>query len=209
MKATDWNAYYSKPYKTATVTRKITGGRLVGLLSSIQKKQGTPIDLIELGGANSCFYDSIQDQVKPKSFSILDNNSLGLKKFQERISHHRGNLIDANVLEFQGKPEYDVVFSVGLIEHFSPEDTYKSVMNHWSLVKPNGYMILFFPTPTWLYRVTRKFAEWLGLWIFHDERPLQPKEIIDRLPANAVVEDQFIIWPIFLTQAALAVRKTS
>lgn len=208
MKTTDWDAYYSRPYKTATVTRKITGGRLIDALNTIQSKLHVPLNIIELGGANSCFYNSIQKEVKPGSYSILDNNNLGLQKFKERIGEHQGSMINADVLNHQGSPEYDVAFSVGLIEHFDRARTQQSVMTHWNLVKPGGYMVLFFPTPTWLYRITRKVAELLKLWIFHDERPLDPKEIIEQLPVGATVEDQSIIWPIFLTQAILIVKKS-
>jgi cyclopropane fatty-acyl-phospholipid synthase-like methyltransferase len=164
--------------------------------------------LIELGGANSCFYDAIQDQVRPRSYSILDNNPLGLQKFRERIASCTGRILEADVLGYQGSPEFDAVFSVGLIEHFSPEDTRRSVLTHWHLVRPGGVMILFFPTPTWLYRITRWFSEALGLWIFHDERPLRPSEVSGALPADAELVHQSTIWPIFLTQSILVARKT-
>ncbi len=207
MKATDWDAYYSKPYKTATITRKITSGKLVGILEEIRMELGKSLEIIELGGANSCFYDAIRNGNSPASYSILDNNTLGLRKFRERAPNTAGDLIEADVLSYESPKGYDVAFSVGLIEHFDEEDTRRSIKTHWALVKPGGYMVLFFPTPTWLYRVTRKAAELLGLWIFHDERPLRPEEVIAGLHPGATVTRKFIIWPIFLTQFALVVKK--
>jgi hypothetical protein len=207
MKSTDWNSYYSKPYKTATYSRKITAKRLVKVFLKIREKLQRPISVAEWGGANSCFFETIKKEVSPVSYSILDNNPLGLDFFRKRIGTAFGTVVEADVLNFQGTEQFDLVYSVGLIEHFAPKDTWKSVEAHWSLVKRGGYMVLFFPTPTWLYRIVRQFAEWLGLWIFHDERPIKPEEIIRQLPLNAVLEDQFIIWPIFLTQAGLVIRK--
>jgi hypothetical protein len=76
-------------------------------------------------------------------------------------------------------------------------------------VKPGGYLVLFFPTPTWLYRLTRKLSELLRLWIFHDERPLFPDEITSILPNDSRLKISYTIWPIFLTQAVLVIQKAA
>jgi hypothetical protein len=207
MRATDWNAYYSKPFKTATVTRKITGRRLISVLRNIGDKNVCPLKIIELGGANSCFFNQIHSEVNPGNYSILDNNKLGLEKFSSRVGQGKADLIEADVLHYQGERTYDVAFSVGLIEHFSPEQTKRCIETHWNLVHPGGFMVLFFPTPTWLYRVTRRISELLGLWIFHDERPLEAREVLEALDPSAIIKENFIIWPIFLTQAVIVAQK--
>ena len=207
MKTTDWDAYYSRPYKTATITRKITGNRLIKILNDIQDLEKKQLNLIELGGANSCFFDSIQEKVRPLTYSILDNNSLGLQKFKDRIGNHHGEMINADVLNLEIDKNYDIVFSVGLIEHFDQKRTKQCVISHWNLVKTGGHLVLFFPTPTLLYRITRKIAELTGLWIFHDERALNPDEVVSGLPNNAKLIKKSIIWPIFLTQSILVFKK--
>jgi hypothetical protein len=209
MKRTDWDAYYSRPYKTATITRKITTRHLARILLDIQRQSPKNLEIIELGGANSCFYESILGALKPASYSILDNNTLGLQKFRERIGSHPGEIIHADVLNAEVDRKYDVAFSVGLIEHFSPTDTLRAVHTHLNLVKPGGYLVLFFPTPTWLYRLTRKLSELLRLWIFHDERPLFPDEITSILPNDSRLKISYTIWPIFLTQAVLVIQKAA
>ena len=71
---------------------------------------------------------------------------------------------------------YDIVFSVGLIEHFDPAGTARVVAAHFDYLRPGGTAIITFPTPTWLYRVVRGLAEMTNNWIFHDERPLRLPE---------------------------------
>ncbi len=63
----------------------------------------------------------------------------------------------------------DVVFSIGLIEHFDPAGTRQAIEAHFALLKPGGYAIISYPTPTWLYRAARTLTEAAGLWKFHDE----------------------------------------
>jgi len=111
------------------------------------------------------------------------------------------------VLNLNLNMEADLVFSVGLIEHFSVRDTAKAVKAHFDILKSNGIAIISFPTPTFLYRMARFAAERLGLWIFHDERPLKQSEVSGTGGQYGQLLDQRIIWPIFLTQAMLVFRK--
>jgi cyclopropane fatty-acyl-phospholipid synthase-like methyltransferase len=100
------------------------------------------------------------------------------------------------------------VFSVGLIEHFDPRGTRNAVRAHFRLLKPGGIALLTFPTPTWLYRLTRSLSEACRAWIFHDERPLSFDEV-DRAAAGCgTVLEKRIVWPIFLTQYHVLWKKT-
>ena len=71
----------------------------------------------------------------------------------------------------------DLVFSVGLIEHFDAAGTARALHTHLQATRPGGVCLLSYPTPTLLYRVARRIAELTGQWRFHDERPLRLEEI--------------------------------
>ena len=68
-------------------------------------------------------------------------------------------------------------------------------------------MIITFPTPTWLYRIVRKFAEWIGVWVFHDERPLSFDEVRESLILHGEILYECTNWPIILTQGVIVTRK--
>ena len=68
-------------------------------------------------------------------------------------------------------------------------------------------MILFFPTPTFLYRTTRSLAELLRVWIFHDERPLDAAEVEAAIAPHGTILHKEIIWNNFLTQQIIIARK--
>lgn len=205
-KPTDWDQYYARPYPTASITRSISQ-RL--LLAAMERHVPAGATIAELGGGNSCFYEAINQALRPRRYEIFDTNKLGLTRFQERFGnpqhvglHHQDARLPASEIEV------DLVFSVGLIEHFDEAGTRELVKAHFDRVKPGGIVLITFPTPTWLYRVSRFVSEAIGAWIFHDERPLQFEEVAEAGRAWGELLERRIVWPIFFTQYHMVWRKT-
>ncbi len=202
---TDWNAYYLKPFKASSVTRKITSSVLRSCFKKFSLVQNPSI--IEIGGANSCFYNDIKKDLQPSTYAVIDNNQLGLDKFAERLGkNEQVQLYNDSILHPSITITADIVFSVGLIEHFSERDTRIAIQNHFRFTKNNSLVVITYPTPTWLYRLIRFVAEKIGAWSFPDERPLLPAEVIAALPGDVKCLYSCIIWPIFLTQGVIVCR---
>lgn len=199
-KPTDWNSYYQRPIPSSTYSRYITNRLIVKLI----KQFCTPHPrIIELGGANSCFFDTIKKELLPYSYTIIDNNQTGLS-----LTEFDTKLINLNVLDIKNNDmRSDLVFSVGLIEHFNKKDTSRAISSHFKLLKSGGICILTFPTPTLLYRISRKIAETLKMWIFFDERPLTFDEVEQSLKKHGTIIYKTINWPIIFTQGIIVVRK--
>ena len=104
-------------------------------------------------------------------------------------------------------PTADVVFSVGLVEHFHQAETRAAVLAHFDAVRAGGIVILTFPTPTLLYRASRKAIEAAGQWKFPDERPLQASEVLAAVRERGEILFEKILWPLVLTQYLVAARK--
>lgn len=204
---TEWDAYYQKPYFTAKVSRYFSSGRLIQSIRRYAPTQKS-LTIAELGGAGSAFYSKIDSAFNPVRYYILDNNQFGL----DLLSKNPGkssNLIlrNSDILALDEKLELDIVYSIGVIEHFSGEDTCRAVKAHFDLLKKGGIAIISFPTPTWLYRLSRTISTALGLWIWHDEVPLPVREVVEMAAAYGEVVDAKTIWPMFLTHAMLVIRK--
>ena len=123
---TDWDSYYARPYKTASLTRKHTASVLVDLM---RRNNGAQASILEFGGANSCFIDQILEQVQPVRYDVIDNNRIGLDLLKSRYpADDRVSVSHGDALATL-EPErlYDIVFSVGLIEHFDPAGTARVV----------------------------------------------------------------------------------
>ncbi len=207
MKTTDWNAYYARHFVAASFTRKITTARLIDHLRRFLVTDNPKI--LELGGANSCFMDALQAAFSPDEYTVVDNNLFGLSLLAQRCSGKPWlQIVEDDVLNPQNQAEADVVFSVGLVEHFDTLGTALAIATHYRFARSGGLVVISFPTQTWLYRLVRTLAEALGLWKFHDERPLDFAEVRASMSQHGEILAQDLIWPIMLTQGVLIGRKS-
>jgi hypothetical protein len=207
--ATDWDKYYEQPFATAKLTRRYTNHWLKTAIGTYLAGK-TAIEIIEFGGGNSCFFRSLINSLPISRYEVADLNAKSLQLFEQqarevpsvKTSAHRVNLLT----ETPSLPLADVVFSVGLIEHFDPAGTRKVAHRHFSCVKDDGIVIITAPTPTWLYRMTRGAAEQIGVWKFPDERPLSLQEILASGEGLGTPLLSRTLWPLVLTQQAVVWR---
>jgi SAM-dependent methyltransferase len=138
----------------------------------------------------------------------VDTSEYGLALLRRRWGEHpQLRLHRQSVTALALAVEADVVFSVGLIEHFDREGLRQAIDGHFRVLKPGGYAILCFPTPTWLYRAARLVCEALGAWRFPDERALRPDEVRASLAGRGRVVFEKTLWPLVFTQHLMVVRK--
>jgi hypothetical protein len=212
-RATDWDRYYQSVPVTAKLTRKYTTAALSGAIRRYAQPQpDQSLAMVEIGGANSCFLDRLVEEFAPRSYDVVDTNQYGLDLLARHNAAasslgHTLRLHRESVLAMSLPPAADVVFSVGLVEHFSPSDTRAAVLAHFDTIRAGGVAIITFPTPTVLYRATRRFIESIGQWKFHDERPLLPPEVLESIRDRGDLLFQKTLWPLMLTQHLVVARK--
>lgn len=207
MKSTNWDSYYSAPYKTALFTRNFMRLRLKNLLARYLRSTES-MKILELGGGNSCYLDLLLFDLNPSEYVVVDNNQTGLDCLKERTGNNpKVSLLNRDILNLNPAQQYDLVFSAGLIEHFNAADTRNALLAHFAAARPGGLVLVTFPTPTWLYKLVRWFSERLGLWIFHDERPLELEEVLQTVNCHGELLYCRIAWEMFLTQAVVLVKK--
>ncbi|AGA92151.1 hypothetical protein Thimo_3488 [Thioflavicoccus mobilis 8321] len=206
--ATDWDCYYAKPAATAHLTRRLTERRLLALLRTALG-QREALSVCELGGANSCFAAAFLEALPIRSYRIIDTNARGLAllatRFGDdaRVTWEHGDVLTPDPAH---AGRYDLVYSVGLIEHFDPVGTRRGIATHLDYCRPGGLVLMTFPTPTRLYRGLRALLEAASLWDFPDERPLGFDEVLGSLAGRGELLHRSINWPILLTQGLVAVR---
>lgn len=206
-KATDWDAYYKRPAATASFTRRISARRILRTLERQLAAKG--VRVCELGGANSCFVGDFLALPNLGSYHVIDLNPYGVGLLNERLSHDSrvsGQVADALQVA-PGAGQYDIVYSVGLIEHFDAAGTARCIESHFNLCRPGGTVLITFPTPTAPYRLIRGMAELMGIWAFPDERPLGFGEVLVTCRSHGEVTHQSINWAIGLTQGYVVTIK--
>lgn len=211
-RATDWDRYYTSVPSTARLTRQYSTAVLVDAMRRFGLHDGTdgPASIVEIGGANSCFLDAIVQRVPCRSYDVVDTNQYGLSLLAGRVHQQAATVVrlhQQSVLDLSLAMSADIVFSVGLVEHFAPVETRAAILAHFDLLRPGGTVIVTFPTPTLLYRMTRRLIEAVGMWKFPDERPLQPDEVIAAIGQRGDVVWQKTLWPLMLTQHLIVARK--
>jgi putative flippase GtrA len=208
--ATDWDRYYTSVPATAKLTRKYTTATLLDAIRRFAGSGKERLSILEIGGANSCFLDAIMAGVGCARYDVVDTNRYGLDLLEKRVGQSDVvHLHQQSVMAMDLEQPADVVFSVGLVEHFDPEGTRAAVLAHFDALKPGGTLIVTFPTPTWLYRTTRGLIEMIGMWKFHDERPLKPEEVAKSIRERGEVLFEKTMWPLVLTQYVIVARKNA
>ena len=202
-KQTDWTRYYRAPFVTARLLRRITSGRL---LAALERAGFVPEAgfAVELGGGGSSFAARLVRHFRFREYGVIDTNEEGIRRFLDLRLPCQCRTEQRSVLEDLPDWQADLVFSAGLIEHFSPADTALAVRAHFALAKPGGTVAILFPENTALYRFVRRTLERLGLWSFPDERPLAPEEVILAAGCEPCVSEGIRI--ILLTQRLLVFR---
>ena len=201
--ATDWDTYYNNR-KFSISMRHVTERLLVRIFL---RQAGSAVSSItELGGGDSCFYNALRKVYPSTQYTVVDNSGIGISLFQRKHAGEKISAVHANILEPLNMDKAEVVFSVGLIEHFSPEQTSRCIAAHFEAVKPGGLVLISYPTPSVPYRVIRSLAEVMHIWRFHDERPLTAEEVVPQMARYGDVVHQSKNWWIGLTQEIVAVR---
>jgi putative flippase GtrA len=209
--ATDWNKYYSSTPFTAKLTRRYTSRVIVSVLRKFAGlRDSKPLSVVEIGGANSCFLDRIVGEFSPAAYHVVDTNEYGLELLERRLHGiPTVHLHKQDVMKLSMPEAADVVMSIGLVEHFDPVGTRRAILAHFDILKPGGYAIISFPTPTLLYRTARGITEMLGLWRFPDERPLENAEVLRTVAERGDVIFEKTLWPLVFTQRFIVARKAS
>ncbi len=211
---TDWDAYYRKPFFASRFTRSILRKHLVKIVRTHMKDR-RDICIAELGGGASCYMNALFHNFSVRKYHVFDSNAAAMRAISGQVGEdyesslilHEADLLEPAQTEILKSLNCHLAFSGGLIEHFDGENTAKLIRAHFDAVAPGGLVIFLFPVNSILYRLTRKVAEWLDLWIFHDERPLHPLEVIRSASPSGDLLDGKMIHSVMLSQALLVFRK--
>jgi len=205
-RSTDWNKYYANPFPASRITRRMTAKKVVGLFNDVPGDNR--LDIAELGGGNSFMAGNIMAEIGVRHYVVWDTNTRGLDLFRahhsdrQNVDAHLGDVRDIDV-----KAEFDIVFSIGLIEHFDEDGTRRALESHFRLCKAGGHVLVSFPTPTAPYHLIRGLATLTGTWKFPDERPLHFEEVLGVALPHGTLTHRSILWGIGLTQGYVVFQK--
>jgi cyclopropane fatty-acyl-phospholipid synthase-like methyltransferase len=169
------------------------------------------IDILELGSGTGINTFKMCDYFDVRSVTLVDSNSLALRMSEKMFKPLtiKKTFIKEDVTKFHAERKFHLVHSHGVIEHFSVTVMHELVEKHIDLARPDGYVIIFVPTPTGNYIRFRKACETLHIWPFPDERPVSKEEIISQTSRyNTLIVDS-IIYSVLYPTLGLLIKKIS
>lgn len=145
-----WEEYYKK-----TQTSKDNIVRIASEYDEIwdlliaENDQKNPKTILEIGGYPGRFLAYLADKYKLEP-TCLDYNS-DVTKIQECMQVfgiEEYDVIQTDLFKHQTEKKYDIVYSLGFIEHFSD---FNQVMDlHCNYLKPGGTLMIMVPNKRWL-----------------------------------------------------------
>jgi len=101
-------------------------------------------------------------------------------------------LVLGSVLALPRDAAFDVVWSAGLLEHFSVADQRKALEESLSVLSPGGNVIALTPyAGSFVYRAAKAFLERIGKWPYGRECPVAT--LRDALPEGAWLRKEWTI----------------
>jgi SAM-dependent methyltransferase len=145
--ATYWDRYWSRVTLPREHRHKPRAHYLNAILDVFDRWLPKDADLTaaEIGGAPGQYLAYLHRSLGYR-VTCIDFSSTGCKKTVEnfRLLGIPGDVIRADITADVGDlPAFDVVYSLGLIEHFA--DRHRVVENHVRLVRAGGYLVLGVP----------------------------------------------------------------
>lgn len=209
---TDWKQYYKKRSIFSKISGRLCQRSLHEVLSKLPIPESRTFKTIaELGGGNSIIYPWLRTHYPQSHIILIDKEEFSQTEFLTAARGDRAlscvvhDLLDSAPEAARGKA--DLVLSLGLVEHFSPSGTKKMLERHFECCRPGGLVLVSFPCPTSLYKCTRRAMEALGVWQFHDERPLEPAEVRSVMGQHGVELLDKLDIRMGLTQLIVVFRK--
>lgn len=156
-----WEEYYKK-----TQTSKDKISRIASEYDSFwetlisENSKIPPKSILEIGGYPGRFLAYLGDKYKLIP-TCLDYNS-DTSKIEECMNVFgvkEYEMIQTDLFNHQIEKQYDIVFSLGFVEHFS--DYNKVLDTHYAYLKPGGTLLIMVPNKRWL-------RKWYGLLVDYD-----------------------------------------
>lgn len=136
--------------------------------------------IIELGSGTGYVTKELSLLLNSDRITLVDSNAgmLEISKNTFKGVPVSAKFINSDFFDLKIKDKFDLVHSAGVVEHFTPSKQLELIKLHANLLSPNGYCIIFVPTPTLSYRFFRKLAETIGVWKYTDEIPMTESELV-------------------------------
>ncbi len=150
-----WNAYYEDILQDKGIQDETTPWWLIAdrdaaqLVKELFKDRQEGIKVLEPGCGSGATSFNLSKQIQINELVLLDiaSNALKFAQNQEdrglfgKVKYIEGNIFDLSLFSKQ----FDLVWNIGLIEHYSVEEIRQIISQMYSAVSPGGFLVIGIP----------------------------------------------------------------
>ncbi|MHA1237623.1 MAG: class I SAM-dependent methyltransferase [Candidatus Odinarchaeia archaeon] len=164
------------------------------------------VKIVELGSGSGRTSLALAKELNGE-VTLIDNSPSAIRLAYETFKHENVpfKIINADIFNLKLDEKFDIAHSEGLIEHFDGEKLNKIIQIHADLVKKEGFVIIFVPTPSRTYKLWRRIQEHLNMWYYGDEKPFTVHRLLHYLRRNNLKPLRLVFTPFQL--GVLSIKK--
>ena len=145
--------------------------------------------ILEIGcgtGVNSILMASAGAKV-----SVMDFSKEALDVVKKLAGNLNIEYMHMDMFTSDIENEFDVVHSEGVVEHYLMPRRQEVLDIHTKAVKKGGKVLIIVPNARCVpYRIGKRVADRLGLWIYGNEYPYTERELIHRMKRSGLVYEK-------------------
>jgi SAM-dependent methyltransferase len=186
MAAGEWEAHWRrkpllhpKDHHELTVRRPYVDW-VLKLIEGFDPRGGS---LIELGCGTGLIGRELYDIFEMKRATFVDFAAGAVELARSNLAGRNAEVVRADVLGYEPAERFDLVLSVGLVEHFRGHALIRIVRRHAELLRPGGHAVVITPRRGALWPLLRAFNR---IQRIREDPPSD--EALARLAADAGLE---------------------
>jgi SAM-dependent methyltransferase len=117
----------------------------------------------ELGCGTGLVSRGLHDRHGFSSGLLVDFSAEAIKLATQNARNRNIRVVHADLLTWETGQRFDLVFSIGLIEHFLGEALDAVVRKHAALLKPGGHVLIIVPRRSFFWPVLKLFNAAQGI----------------------------------------------
>ena len=157
--------------------RKMTDYKIKRITFDSSIKDST---ILEIGCGDGIVLKKFLEMDENNTLIGLDISEYAISQAKEENTKIRFDVCDARNLTIESD-SMDLVYSIGLIEHFNHKDLTMCLNEKKRVLKTNGQLVIMIPNKLSFGRVQRKIMNILGKWSFGYQTEFTPNEMMNIL----------------------------
>jgi len=165
-----------------------------------------PVSILELGCGPAYIARRLTEHIPTRRLVLVDSNPAMIEIAKQTFQGYTCDVefIESNFFQMNLTEKFDLVYSIGVVEHFDSTARAQLLRIHADHVREGGYCMVYVPTPLPSYLFFRALARCLGRWEHDDETPLSREQLVGEIrQAGLQVLDVNHVWRYYLTQVGI------